>query len=269
MTPAEIRTFVLPPEPAIAGAVERYRGFIEGSMRDPMQTESDAGRWLYTELIGKAQSLLPAGSHVVIVPDGPLHQLNFETLPVYGPKPRYWLEDAQVAVAPSFGICIHQAAREAARPPSTLIIGNPDSPGPEFPKLQYAGDEISKLHQRLTGMSTTIIAGAEARPDAYAAAQPGRFSMIHIAAHGEANRRSPLDSALILSPGDRGFKLYARDVMRYRCAPISSPSPLAAVPALAPMPAKGWSVSRAPSCRQARARSSPVCGTSRTSPRPR
>ena len=63
-------------------------------------------------------------------------------------------------------------------------------------------------------MSTTIIAGAEARPDAYVAAQPGRYSMIHIAAHGEANRRSPLDSALILSPGDRGFKLYARDVMR-------------------------------------------------------
>ena len=89
----------------------------------------------------------------------------------------------------------------------------PDSPGPEFPKLQYAGAEISKLHERLPGTSTTIVAGAEARPDAYAAAQPGRFSMIHIAAHGEANRRSPLDSALILSPGERGFKLYARDVM--------------------------------------------------------
>ncbi len=214
VTPEEIRTFVLPPEPEIAGAVERYRGFIEGSMRDPMQTESEAGRWLYAELVGKAQSLLPGGSHVIIVPDGPLHQLNFETLPVYGHKPRYWLEDALIAVAPSFGICIHQSAREAAAPQSTLIIGNPDSPGPEFPKLQYAGAEISKLHQRLTGMSTTIIAGAEAKPDAYAAAQPGRFSMIHIAAHGEANRRSPLDSALILSPGDRGFKLYARDVMR-------------------------------------------------------
>ena len=214
VTPDEIRTFVLPPESEIAGAVERYRGFIEGSMRDPMQTESEAGRWLYTELIGKAQSLLPAGSRVVIVPDGPLHQLNFETLPVYGHKPRYWLEDALIAVAPSFGICIHQTARDAGAPQSALIIGDPDSPGREFPKLQYAGAEISKLRQRLTGMSTTIISGAQARPDAYAAAQPGRYSMIHIAAHGEANRRSPLDSALILSPGDRGFKLYARDVMQ-------------------------------------------------------
>jgi tetratricopeptide (TPR) repeat protein len=214
VTAEEIRTFVLPPESEIAGAVERYRGFIEGSMRDPMQTESEAGRWLYTELVGQAQSLLPAGSRVVIVPDGLLHQLNFETLPVYGPKPRYWLEDAQIAVAPSFGICIHQTARDAGAPRSALIIGNPESPGPEFPKLQYAGAEISKLQQRLTGMSTTIIAGAEAKPDAYAAAQPGRYSMIHIAAHGEANRRSPLDSALILSPGERGFKLYARDVMQ-------------------------------------------------------
>jgi CHAT domain-containing protein len=57
------------------------------------------------------------------------------------------------------------------------------------------------------------VSGAAARPEAYPAAQPGRFSMIHIAAHGEANRRSPLDSALILSPGEKGFKLYARDVM--------------------------------------------------------
>jgi tetratricopeptide (TPR) repeat protein len=214
VTPDEIRTFILPPEPEISSAVERYRGFIETSMRDPMQIENEAGHWLYSRLVGPAQGLLPAGSHVVVVPDGPLHQLNFETLPIYGAKPRYWLEDALIAVAPSFGICIHPTPRDGAAQRSALIIGNPESPGREFPKLEYAGTEIFKLHQRLIGMSPTVIAGAQARPDAYAAAQPGRYSLIHIAAHGEANRRSPFDSALILSPGERGFKLYARDVMK-------------------------------------------------------
>ena len=214
VTADEIRSFVLPPESEIAGAVERYRGFIETSMRDPIQTENEAGRWLFAELVGKARSLVPAGSHVVIVPDGPLHQLNFETLPVYEGKARYWLEDAVVTVAPSFGICIHQTPRNAGIAQSALIIGNSDSPGPQFPKLQYAEAEISKLHQRLAGMTPTIVSGREARPDAYFTARPGQFSIIHIAAHGEANRRSPLDSALILSPGERGFKLYARDVMQ-------------------------------------------------------
>jgi tetratricopeptide (TPR) repeat protein len=216
VTPNEIRSFVLPPESEIAGAVERYRGFIETSMRDPMHIENEAGRWLYAELVGKAQTLIPSGSHVVIVPDGPLHQLNFETLPVYEGKARYWLEDAVITVAPSFGICIREAPRNAGIGKAALIIGNSDSPGPEYKKLQYAEAEISTLRERLAGMTPTIVAGAEARPDAYFTAQPGRFSIIHIAAHGEANRRSPLDSALILSPGDRGFKLYARDVMQVR-----------------------------------------------------
>jgi tetratricopeptide (TPR) repeat protein len=214
VTPDEIRSFVLPPESEIADAVERYRGFIETSMRDPIQTENEAGRWLFAELVGKARSLVPAGSHVVIVPDGPLHQLNFETLPVYEGKARFWLEDAVVTVAPSFGICVHQTPRNAGIARSALIIGNSDSPGPQFPKLQYAEAEISRLHQRLAGMTPTIVSGREARPDAYFTARPGQFSIIHIAAHGEANRRSPLDSALILSPGERGFKLYARDVMQ-------------------------------------------------------
>jgi CHAT domain-containing protein len=151
---------------------------------------------------------------VVIVPDGPLHQLNFETLPVYEGKPRYWLEDAVVTVAPSFGICIRHAARNAESTKSALIIGDADSSGSDYKKLQYAEVEISQLRKRLAGMTPTVVSGGEARPDAYFAAQPGRFSIIHIAAHGEANRRSPLDSALILSPGERGFKLYARDVMQ-------------------------------------------------------
>jgi CHAT domain-containing protein len=38
--------------------------------------------------------------------------------------------------------------------------------------------------------------------------------VIHFSAHGEANAQSPLDSAILLSPGqDRAYKLYARDVI--------------------------------------------------------
>jgi CHAT domain-containing protein/tetratricopeptide (TPR) repeat protein len=210
----DIRTFVLPPAAEIADAVERYRGFIETSVRDPLQNRNEAGNWLYEQLIGPARPLIPAGSRVVIVPDGPLHQLNFETLPVYEGRPRYWIEDVAVAIAPSFGVCVRQAQARGGEPRAVLVIGDPDPAVPEFPKLTYAAAEVANVRRRFPGSETTVITGHEAQPGAYLTSQPERYSLIHIAAHAEANRRSPLDSAVILSPGARGFKLYARDVMQ-------------------------------------------------------
>ncbi len=214
VTAGGIHSFVLPPASEIARAVEQYRGFIEGAMRDPMREPSEAGRWLFDELVGKPSKQVPFGSRVVIVPDGPLHQLNFETLPVYRDKPEYWIEEATMAVAPSFSICVAQAPRRPAAGPSMLIMGDPEAAGAEYPKLPYAAAEISGVSRRFPAASKRILTGVEARPEAYMHEQLDRFSMIHIAAHGEANRRSPLDSALILSRGERGAKLYARDVMQ-------------------------------------------------------
>lgn len=51
-----------------------------------------------------------------------------------------------------------------------------------------------------------------ATPAVYRDAALDRFSMIHFTAHATANVESPLDSAVVLSGPDTGFKLYARDV---------------------------------------------------------
>jgi CHAT domain-containing protein len=59
---------------------------------------------------------------------------------------------------------------------------------------------------------TLVLTGAAARPDAWRNSNPGSFSTIHIAAHAESNELSPLDSAIILSPGT-GYRLYARDII--------------------------------------------------------
>ena len=62
---------------------------------------------LVARFIAPAAPLLPRGTRVIVVPDGPLHQLSFESLPVYtndgkGAKAHYWMEDAITAIAPSF-----------------------------------------------------------------------------------------------------------------------------------------------------------------------
>ncbi len=61
--------------------VETYDAFIQHT-RDPLTTENPAGRQLYDTLIAPASAFLPKDAHVIVVPDGPLYALNFETLPV-------------------------------------------------------------------------------------------------------------------------------------------------------------------------------------------
>jgi CHAT domain-containing protein len=51
-----------------------------------------------------------------------------------------------------------------------------------------------------------------ATPASYLDSQPARFDIVHFTAHADANIESPLDSAVILSKGATGYKLYARDV---------------------------------------------------------
>ena len=212
VTPKETRVLTLPGLAAITPLVERYRGFVETSLRDPIQTESEAGRKLYETLIAPALPLLPKDAAVMIVPDGPLHQLSFESLPVYGQgKPHYLLEDYELAITPSFGL-FHAPSgrRESAR--GALLLGDPVSPAAEYPRLQFAARELDGVASHLAPNKITRITGAEAKPERWASARPADYSIIHIAAHAEANSANPLDSALILSPGN-GYRLRAADLL--------------------------------------------------------
>jgi CHAT domain-containing protein len=212
VTPAEVRVITLPAEEAIRSLVKEYRGFVETAVRDPMQTRSEAGSKLYDVLIAPAAALLPKGSRVTVVPDGPLHQLSFDTLPVYGDsQPRYLMDDAIVSISPSFGV--FRGGRLAALSGrDALIIGAPVSASPEFPTLKHATQEIENVAGRFSAGKAVVVTGEAARPDIWKTSNPGRFSTIHIAAHAEANERSPLDSAIILSPSG-GYRLYARDII--------------------------------------------------------
>lgn len=210
-TPKEVRPFTLNSSLSeIAGLVEEYRGFVEG-IRNPLLEENEAGRKLYDILVAPAAEMLQHEKSVIVVPDGPLHQLSFATLPVYGGEHgHYWIEDIAVSIAPSFGV--FQGQRERPRAAlQTLIVGNPVSPNPSFPPLEFAAGEIATVDKHLSPGVTKIVA-EEARPEIWKQRNPGSFDIIHFTAHAEANRQSPLDSAIILSRGN-GFRLFARDII--------------------------------------------------------
>jgi len=193
--------------------VDNYRNVVLGQ-RDPLQAAADTGGKLYQALLAPAGQDLCRNCHLIVVPDEDLYSLNFESLPAGSETGRFWIEQASVEIAPSLDYLIETARQHrSAAKKSALVMGDPVSSLPEFPKLEYASREISSIETSLGASSAKILEGANARPDSYAQAQPGNFEFIHFAAHASANPQSPLDSAVILSgPPDR-CKLFARDVM--------------------------------------------------------
>jgi CHAT domain-containing protein len=184
---------------------------IQQEKRDPLAGRSVVGKRLYNTLIAPVAQFIPPGGRVVVVPDGALHNLNFETLIVDKPTPHYWIDDVTIAIAPSLGIL--QAGQETRSGlQSLLVIGDPITDGTGYQPLPEAALEIEQVQRHYPTAQTAVYTRDKATPGAYGSAGPQNFSTIHFATHVEANEQSPLDSAIILSPRQSAYKLYARDV---------------------------------------------------------
>jgi len=206
-----IKCLELPPEDSIEKLVRAHQSAIANVLADPLAGDESAGSQLYRMLVAPAIAGLPANARIVIVPDGALHAVNFETLPVDGPKRHYWIEDAEIQIAPSLAsLTTAKTVSPAAR--SLLLIGNPAPRAPEYPALGHAGAEMTDVSRHFETANVMSFDGVKASPASYRAARPEQFSFIHFTAHATANVESPLDSAVILSGPDHAYKLYARDV---------------------------------------------------------
>lgn len=214
VTSDSVELHALPGQDELCRMVGAYQSLVQTS-RDPLAEQRPEGRALYETLIAPAARHVPRGSRALLVLDGCLHQLNFETLLAPGAPPRYWIEDVTLAVAPSLSVLDLRAdAADVPREHSLLAIGAPQAANRDFPPLAQAEREVDSIAALFPSGRVETRIGAEARPDAYAGAQPERFALIHFAAHATANRDSPLDSAVILSPQGDDYKLYARDIMK-------------------------------------------------------
>jgi CHAT domain-containing protein/Tfp pilus assembly protein PilF len=202
--------FDLPPAKEIAGLVKKYTGMVTQGGDPLARNDADASA-LYKAVLGPVYKLIPPGSNVIVVPDGALHQLAFETLVVPGPQPHYWIEDAAIATAPSLRVLAGDD-HQPARTPRLLLMGDPVLTGQEFPPLPNAKKEIAAVEEQFPAANRTVFTGASAVPAEYAKASPANFTGIHFATHATANLESPLNSAIILSHQGENYKLYARDV---------------------------------------------------------
>ncbi|MBS1835685.1 MAG: CHAT domain-containing protein, partial [Acidobacteria bacterium] len=190
--------------------VDAYQDFIErGGAVGPFSYQP--AYELREQLIDRVKTPLP--KRLIVVPDGALHWINFETLAA--PAGDQLILQTEVAVAPSLSVLT--AGQPSTAKPATattaLLIGDPITGEASYPRLANAHAELESI-AALYPKNNTRFEERAATPQAYFDAKPATFDVIHFAAHAEANSRSPLDSAVVLTPeGGKGNRLTARQVL--------------------------------------------------------
>jgi CHAT domain-containing protein len=227
ITPAKIAFFPLPAQADILARVGRYNKAVL-DVEDPLETGNEDGQALHRMLVAPASKLIRSDAPVMILADGALSQLNFETLLVAGPSPQpnaspapsqnlhYWIDDATLVSAPSLAM-IDAAKPIPAAPRSLLLLGDPVSPSDDFPSLPLFSFEMKSIQKHFDTHNVAVFASRQATPAAYLSSNPAQYSYIHFVSHAVSSRTAPLDSAIILSAtaaSPDSFKLYARDIMR-------------------------------------------------------
>jgi CHAT domain-containing protein len=227
-TPEKVTILPLPAQTEIVARIKRYNRAVQDVL-NPLESGNQDGQALYKLLVTPASNLIHPNVPVMILADGALSQLNFETLLVPGPGKEtgqtsdqnldlhYWIEDATLLSAPSLSmLAAAKSVRDADR--SLLLLGNPVSASEDFPTLPLFGFEMQKIQSHFDPRRVAVFSGQQASPGAYLSSNPGKYSYIHFVSHAVASSTDPLDSAIILSgskDGDDSYKLYARDIMQH------------------------------------------------------
>ncbi len=236
ISPAKVAFFSLPARQQIASRVESYRKALL-DLRDPLESGNADGQALYQMLVAPAAAMIHPNRPVIVLDEGILSKLNFETLlvpgPVRGPVPgpgpiskqtpvraaqlHYLIDDLTLSSAPSLAMLAARKPALDARP-RMLLLGNPVSPDQEFPALPLFSFEMSRIESHFAPDQLSVFGGQQATPAAYETSQPERYSYIHFVSHAVASSTDPLDSAIILSKsagqGD-SYKLYAREIIQH------------------------------------------------------
>jgi CHAT domain-containing protein/tetratricopeptide (TPR) repeat protein len=152
-------------------------------------------------------SLPPDGSHLTIVPQGPLFRLSFAALK--NTQGHYLVESFALNYAPSLGVLRLTGQRKqqlGEREPSYLLVADPTI-APELtkdaalPSLPGARKEARDLVRLLPHGETTLLMGSDATKRAVRDGATGK-TVLHLATHAIVRDDEPLDSFLVVSASD-------------------------------------------------------------------
>lgn len=193
VTKERATAYRLPDRTRLAPMIPVFAGLLQANE----SREIAAAVRLYGDLLSDAiASLPPHLTRLVIVPDGSLHHLPFETLRATPESPplgaRY-----EIAYVPSATLWLHWRTNAPAKNQGRLLtLADPAVAG----RLPYAKEESRAIKRSIEATNTLI--GAAASERALKNADLAAYDVFHFAAHAVADESHPERSAIFLAPGD-------------------------------------------------------------------
>jgi len=213
------RVHRIPERARLTPAVALFSGLLE--RRDGSETGAAAA--LHAQLLGPALSALPPGvRRLLLVPDGPLHDLPFAALRERPEAPplvtRY-----ELAVVPSASLWRYWREQPALSPGGeALVLADPErgtaasvtrvqvatragvfdeaAQLAALPEARREGHTVERLLQD-TNVAPRLFVGLEASERALKSARLDAVRVLHLAAHAIVDAEAPERSALVLAPG--------------------------------------------------------------------
>ena len=176
-------------------------------------------RALYALLLQKSESAWKNSRRLIIIPDGALWDLPFQTL--QDSNKRCLIEDRAISYAPSITFLTRiraSASPENKTPLRLFAVANPAlgtiaknsgsgkilvSSGPQlmgeiWQPLPEAEKQVAELKQLYRSPASVTLTGSDARERTFKS-RAGDFDIIHLATHGVLNDHAPLYSYLLMS----------------------------------------------------------------------
>ena len=202
--------YVLPGRQELADDIETFRFSLSRPDPSNLPFFSKSAQNLYSLLLKPAEKLLKKGKGLVIVPDGELFYLPFETLLTKEPKRGkennpadlpYLVLKHPIAYGHSSTILMNMRASgkaESGTAASLLAFGDPEFTS-QYKRLEYSADEVTKIASLFATESADVFTQKEASEQRLKALALDKYNYIHFATHGTMDEAVPDFSSLVLA----------------------------------------------------------------------
>jgi CHAT domain-containing protein/tetratricopeptide (TPR) repeat protein len=215
-----VSSVTLPPGRELTEAVSAYRAASSSKVSSQTAAQAVAklkaqSQRLYQKLFQPLEPHLASARKLIIVPDGALAYLPFETLvgePKHGAAPApYLIERFAISYAPSASALAALRAlkqNNAAEAKGIIAFGDPvygkdesaaTERGFDFRQLPYTRAEVNEIAALFPPPERRVFLGADAREQNVKAELLSQYRYVHFAAHALIDEERPARSGIVLS----------------------------------------------------------------------
>jgi CHAT domain-containing protein len=230
---ASYKVIELPPQDKITNMLTGFLRYLEDSGMNPT-TGTAAARRLYKELFSPVESLIPKSvTNLIIVPDGILFDLPFETLVcnqdeksrvdylinhyflsyspsvsayfnlLKRPKPASYRKDLLAFGAPSYSTPVFPGNKNS-RSPSQILLELYEKSGFSVSPIPYSEKEVTEISRYFKADKRDVFVKTRASEQTLKSINLNDYRIVHFACHAFSDESFPLRSALVFSLEDEG-----------------------------------------------------------------